>query len=73
MECLFLSLALLLLSLVLPICTSQDNLEPEKSITGNLTLISSLGTFALGFFSPENSTKYFLGIWYNKIPKTPIV
>ncbi|CAL2249574.1 unnamed protein product [Prunus armeniaca] len=73
MEWLFLCLALLLLSLVLPICTSQDNLEPGKSITGSLTLISSLGTFALGFFSPQNSTKYFLGIWYNKIPKTPIV
>ncbi|CAL9013895.1 unnamed protein product [Prunus brigantina] len=62
MEWLFLSLALLLLSLVLPTCTSQDNLQPGKCITGNLTLISSLGTFALGFFSPENFTKYFLGI-----------
>ncbi|XP_008230137.1 PREDICTED: G-type lectin S-receptor-like serine/threonine-protein kinase At4g27290 isoform X1 [Prunus mume] len=73
MEWLNLRLASLLLSLVLPICISQDNLGPGKSIIGNQTLISSLGTFALGFFSPENSTKYFLGIWYNKIPKTPII
>ncbi|XP_021815591.1 G-type lectin S-receptor-like serine/threonine-protein kinase At1g11330 isoform X2 [Prunus avium] len=31
------------------------------------------GTFALGFFRPENSTKYFFGIWYNTIPDTPVV
>ncbi|CAB4304778.1 unnamed protein product [Prunus armeniaca] len=43
---------------------------PEKPITANQTLTSSSGSFALGFFSPPNSTRYFLGIWYNTIPKT---
>ncbi|ONI18595.1 hypothetical protein PRUPE_3G225400 [Prunus persica] len=69
MEWLFLCLVTLLSSL----CTSQDNLVPGKYITENQTLTCTTGTFALGFFRPENSTKYFLGIWYNTIPDTPVV
>ncbi|XP_040371592.1 G-type lectin S-receptor-like serine/threonine-protein kinase RKS1 isoform X1 [Rosa chinensis] len=63
----------LLPSLIFSFCTSQDNLVPGKSISANQTLISSNGTFALGFFRPENSTKYFLGIWYDKLPKLTVV
>ncbi|XP_009350265.1 G-type lectin S-receptor-like serine/threonine-protein kinase B120 [Pyrus x bretschneideri] len=58
---------------LLSVCTSLDNLVPEKSLDGDQTLISSSGTFALGFFSTEKSKKFFLGIWYNKIPKNPKV
>ncbi|KAK9932428.1 hypothetical protein M0R45_019666 [Rubus argutus] len=61
-------LVTLLLSLILSFCTGQDKIVPGISISGNLTLTSSLGAFALGFFSPENSSKYFLGIWYNTVP-----
>ncbi|PRQ52929.1 putative protein kinase RLK-Pelle-DLSV family [Rosa chinensis] len=63
---LFLSIVMLLSS----ICSSQDTIIPGKSISANQTLISSNGTFGLGFFSPQNSTKFFLGIWYNTIPHT---
>ncbi|XP_008341949.3 G-type lectin S-receptor-like serine/threonine-protein kinase At1g11330 isoform X1 [Malus domestica] len=55
------------------VCTSLDTLIPEESLSADQTLISSSGTFALGFFSPENSKKFFLGIWYNQIPKNPKV
>ncbi|KAM1491996.1 hypothetical protein ACFXTH_024063 [Malus domestica] len=55
------------------VCTSLDTLIPEESLSADQTLISSTGTFALGFFSPENSKKFFLGIWYNQIPKNPKV
>ncbi|XP_009350305.3 receptor-like serine/threonine-protein kinase SD1-8 [Pyrus x bretschneideri] len=55
------------------VCTSLDTLVPEESLSADQTLISSGGTFALGFFSPENSKKFFLGIWYNTIPKKPKV
>ncbi|KAM1716340.1 hypothetical protein ACFX11_024314 [Malus domestica] len=41
----------------------------EESVGADQTLISYRGTFALGFFSPENSKNFFLGIWYNTIPK----
>ncbi|KAM1411429.1 hypothetical protein COP1_024123 [Malus domestica] len=51
------------------VCTSLDTLAPEESLGADQTLISYRGTFALGFFSPENSKNFFLGIWYNTIPK----
>ncbi|XP_068667556.1 G-type lectin S-receptor-like serine/threonine-protein kinase At4g27290 isoform X2 [Aristolochia californica] len=44
-----------------------------KSIGTNETLISVGGSFALGFFSPGNSTNRYLGIWYNKIPGQTII
>ncbi|GKG31660.1 G-type lectin S-receptor-like serine/threonine-protein kinase, partial [Tanacetum coccineum] len=39
------------------------------SISINQTIFSVEGKFALGFFSPGNSTSSYLGIWYNTIPK----
>ncbi|VVA35917.1 PREDICTED: G-type lectin S-receptor [Prunus dulcis] len=47
---------------------ASSSSKPETFSNNELTI-----TLEDGFFSPENSTKYFLGIWYNKIPKTPIV
>ena len=66
-------LVTLLLSYILPFCTCQDKLVPGQYITGNHTLVSSLGTFSLGFFNPDNSTKYFLGIRFNTFPHTALV
>ncbi|KAI8530590.1 hypothetical protein RHMOL_Rhmol11G0071100 [Rhododendron molle] len=43
-----------------------------SSIDGNL-LVSSGETFALGFFSPENSSRRYVGIWYNKISERTVV
>nr|XP_011461960.1 PREDICTED: putative G-type lectin S-receptor-like serine/threonine-protein kinase At1g61610 [Fragaria vesca subsp. vesca] len=67
------SLVTLLLSYILSFCTCQDKIVPGQYITGNHTLESSLGTFSLGFFNPENSTKYFLGIRFNTFPNTALV
>lgn len=50
-------------------CKSDDQLTPAKPLTGNDTLISESGDFALGFFSPTTSSKsFYLGIWYHGIP-----
>ncbi|KAL6140063.1 hypothetical protein ACLB2K_058364 [Fragaria x ananassa] len=67
------SLVTLLLSYILSFCTCQDKIVRGQYITGNRTLESSLGTFSLGFFNPENSTKYFLGIRFNTVPNTALV
>ncbi|KAM1112649.1 hypothetical protein ACFX13_046334 [Malus domestica] len=56
---------------LLSVCTSLDNLVPGESISTDQTLISSSGTFALGFFSPENSNKFFLASAVN--PTTAVL
>ncbi|KAH9626322.1 hypothetical protein KSS87_012866 [Heliosperma pusillum] len=38
-----------------------------------LTLVSESGNFELGFFTPGNSDKRYLGIWYKKIPVQTVV
>jgi hypothetical protein len=37
------------------------------------TIVSPNGNFELGFFSPQNSTKYFVGIWYKKVSELNVV
>ncbi|CAL5200787.1 unnamed protein product [Lathyrus oleraceus] len=37
------------------------------------TLVSKGGTYELGFFTPGNSNKRYLGIWYKKIPIQTVV
>ncbi|XP_031131499.1 G-type lectin S-receptor-like serine/threonine-protein kinase At4g27290 [Ipomoea triloba] len=51
---------------------STDTLRPGEWITQNQTLVSAGGRFALGFFSPGNSSSSFLGIWYNAINNSVI-
>ncbi|TVU10300.1 hypothetical protein EJB05_43823, partial [Eragrostis curvula] len=55
--------------LLLPVlCVSDDRLVPGKPLAPG-------SAFALGFFSPSNSTpeKLYLGIWYNNIPRLTVV
>ncbi|KAL5200918.1 hypothetical protein ABZP36_035272 [Zizania latifolia] len=58
-----------------PLCASDDRLVIGKSLSPGTALISEGGTFAMGFFSPSNSTSsgLYLGIWYNNIPKLTVV
>ncbi|CAN6287755.1 unnamed protein product [Urochloa humidicola] len=60
---------------LLPSSASESRLLPNKPLTPGSTLISDDSTFALGFFSPSNSTRnhYYVGIWYNNIPKDNVV
>ncbi|KAF6159063.1 hypothetical protein GIB67_032680 [Kingdonia uniflora] len=50
-----------------------DTLIPTQFLSYNQTLVSSNKTFELGFFTPSNSDKWYLGIWYNKIPVHTVV
>ncbi|XP_024161142.1 G-type lectin S-receptor-like serine/threonine-protein kinase At4g27290 isoform X3 [Rosa chinensis] len=51
-----------------------DSIGPSQSIHDNSsTLISSDGSFELGFFSPGNSKNRYLGIWYKNIPVKTVV
>nr|DAD20705.1 TPA_asm: hypothetical protein HUJ06_022168 [Nelumbo nucifera] len=70
---LLVSLFMLWSSLLLPCSGNKDRLTVGKTISGNQTIISAGETFALGFFSPGNSTNRYLGIWYNNIPVKTVV
>ncbi|KAK9085021.1 hypothetical protein Sjap_025432 [Stephania japonica] len=66
-------LLLIFASSALPRSNGEDRLAIGMSIRGNQNLTSDGESFALGFFSPGNSTNQYLGIWYNKIPGQTVV
>nr|CAB3456816.1 unnamed protein product [Digitaria exilis] len=71
------SALVLLLVLLPPPCASDDRLLVGKPLSPGTTIVSDDGGFALGFFSPANSSStpanLYLGIWYADIPTlTPV-
>lgn len=44
-----------------------DTISPNQTLSGNQTIVSANGTFQLGFFTPGNSSKHYIGIWYKKV------
>ncbi|XP_062199407.1 G-type lectin S-receptor-like serine/threonine-protein kinase RKS1 [Phragmites australis] len=70
----FITAAVLLL---LPhLCSpAGDLLSHGESLLPGQTVVSDGGAFALGFFSPSNSTpgRQYIGIWYNNIPVRTVV
>ncbi|KAI3728802.1 hypothetical protein L6452_17445 [Arctium lappa] len=64
---------LLLLYFSLTVCFSSgaDTLYANQSLSGDQTIISKGENFVLGFFTPGNSSNYYIGIWYKKISSNP--
>ncbi|KAK7264465.1 hypothetical protein RJT34_32074 [Clitoria ternatea] len=52
---------------------SSDTLAMSHDIKDNETLVSSSGTTEVGFFSPGNSTRRYLGIWYKNVSPLTVV
>ncbi|XP_062082943.1 G-type lectin S-receptor-like serine/threonine-protein kinase At4g27290 [Humulus lupulus] len=50
-----------------------DTIRPSEFLRENTTLVSSVGRFELGFFSPGNSKNRYLGIWYKNISAQTVV
>ncbi|GFY91775.1 S-locus lectin protein kinase family protein [Actinidia rufa] len=53
--------------------TAIDTITPSQPITDLQSITSSNKAFRLGFFSPENTTNRYVGIWYNNIPGRTVV
>ncbi|KAL0399325.1 UNVERIFIED_CONTAM: G-type lectin S-receptor-like serine/threonine-protein kinase [Sesamum radiatum] len=51
----------------------MDVINRTHMITDGQTLISSDGSFELGFFSPASSKNRYVGIWYKKITAFTVV
>nr|GME17689.1 G-type lectin S-receptor-like serine/threonine-protein kinase At4g27290 [Ipomoea batatas] len=52
---------------------ASDTITPTQSLKDGETIISSGGSFEMGFFSPTNSQNRYVGIWYNQIPNRTVV
>nr|XP_051209069.1 receptor-like serine/threonine-protein kinase SD1-8 isoform X2 [Lolium perenne] len=57
------------------LCASDHRLVPGKPLSPGSVIVSADGVFAMGFFSPSNSTKkhHYVGIWYNGIPERTVI
>ncbi|PNX94604.1 G-type lectin S-receptor-like serine/threonine-protein kinase [Trifolium pratense] len=71
-----LSLLIIVSCLVIPspkYSIAADTIQLSQSFTVGMTLVSQREKFVLGFFTPENSNKSYLGIWYKNIPIQTVV
>uniref|UniRef100_A0A0D9V8T3 Receptor-like serine/threonine-protein kinase n=1 Tax=Leersia perrieri TaxID=77586 RepID=A0A0D9V8T3_9ORYZ len=74
-----LSMIILVLSFHESPLHAADTLTANQPLSGNQKLVSQDGKFALGFFQPAgiaaggSSGKWYIGIWYNKIPVQTVV
>ncbi|XP_057859928.2 G-type lectin S-receptor-like serine/threonine-protein kinase At2g19130 [Cryptomeria japonica] len=68
-------LFVLILLIISDKCTVDggDTLSLGASLRGNQTVTSKNGTFELGFFSPNGTNNWYIGIWYGKVPEKTIV
>ncbi|KAL7243945.1 hypothetical protein ACSBR1_016212 [Camellia fascicularis] len=69
----FLSFPLLLYLLTIPSECATDTLIQSQPISVGQTLISAGKVFELGFFSPGNSGKRYIGLWNKNITVRKIV
>jgi hypothetical protein len=68
-----LNTSLFLSLLLFPFCISLDTILPNEPVKDGDILVSKGETFALGFFSPGNSGRRYVGIWYNKVSEQTVV
>ncbi|XVF70437.1 hypothetical protein PTKIN_Ptkin11bG0161700 [Pterospermum kingtungense] len=66
------SLLVFLCLALLQSANATDTILQGQTITYPETIVSSGGKFEVGFFSPGNTSKYYLGIWHT-VSKLPIV
>ncbi|GER43142.1 serine/threonine-protein kinase [Striga asiatica] len=48
-------------------CFATDTISAGRPLSGDQTIVSSGGHFELGFFTPGNSSRFYIGIWYRRV------
>lgn len=54
-------------------CNASDTIQQSQKLLVGETLTSASQVFELGFFTPSNSDKRYLGIWFKNIPPVKVV
>ncbi|XP_015936428.1 G-type lectin S-receptor-like serine/threonine-protein kinase At4g27290 [Arachis duranensis] len=55
------------------VSSATDSISMVQPLHEGNTLVSSNGTFEMGFFSPGSSSNHYLGIWYKILPLKTVV
>ncbi|KAI4383292.1 hypothetical protein MLD38_009148 [Melastoma candidum] len=55
------------------LAAASGTISGNQSLSGDQTLMSSGGSFKLGFFQPGNSSYYYIGIWYGQVSQRTVV
>ncbi|KAI3446955.1 hypothetical protein Pfo_003620 [Paulownia fortunei] len=58
---------------ILLACDAVDTIFPDEPLPDGKYVVSSGGTFEMGFFSPDSSRNRFFGIWYKIISTGTVV
>ncbi|XP_076896108.1 G-type lectin S-receptor-like serine/threonine-protein kinase RKS1 [Bidens hawaiensis] len=66
-------LVCVIIFLIFRSCSCIDTITLTRPLKDGDILVSNEETFALGFFSPANSTDRYVGIWYNKVSEKTVV
>nr|GMD83115.1 G-type lectin S-receptor-like serine/threonine-protein kinase SD1-29 [Ipomoea batatas] len=61
------------ISMIVEYCTAEHTLTQSQRLSVNQSLVSAGGMFELGFFSPGNSRKMYVGLWYKNVPARSIL
>lgn len=66
-------LLVLLCCFSLELCSATDSITPTKFLKDPEAITSASGIFKLGFFSPQNTTNRYVGIWYNELSVMTVI
>ncbi|RHN61967.1 putative protein kinase RLK-Pelle-DLSV family [Medicago truncatula] len=69
----FMIMSMVISYIIVPSILASNSISASESLTDGKTLVSKGGQFELVFFSPGNSTRRYLGIWYKQIPIQKVV
>jgi len=69
----FMIMSMMISYIIVPSILASNSISVSESLTDGKTLVSKGGQFELGFFSPGNSTRRYLGIWYKHTPIQKVV